>query len=436
LDPANSHATTAGKSNYNLIAGKKVGVLPGTYNIGGYVDTTVVNDTNPILNIPGGNPYANTVIQSTTPRGALFDGANTIGGGAGQYAPCIGSSDTRAPNGYVTIDGFEIQNFNGGGVNCWHVTGTGNCLLIQNNHIHGISTTVQGGNPGHIRGQSWFNATITNNKIHDYGSNVETNNGALGGIVFYYGALVTVSYNYVYNVQSGIHGKGSGGSNDNHGCTVCYNWVEALQGESTGIKDFSSTFSGYTSYFHHNVVNANNPFVHGGVGSTHSLDSQATVCYNNSFYFNGGDGGGGFCYIGTTVSGGINFYNNVLQLTGVTNGFIGEFAIVNGTLGLSDYNCYTASASSVACLAAGSSAVWTSSPTLYTLSGWQTLNGTDAHSIAADNVLNSPTTGTLSSYQPASGSAILNAGRVGGTSAGVLINMGAFDGTGTPGCNF
>ena len=435
LDPANLHATANTSANRAAMVSKRVGVLAGTYSLSGLVDTAVVNDTRPTLTIPAGTGGINTVVQSVTPRGAILDGGNAAGGGSYAYAPAIGQSS--GGTGYITIDGFEVKNCNGAGINVYFGSGSATNIVIQNNHVHDITTTVAGNNPAFIRGQGWINALIRNNRVHDYGSNVEGSTSALGGILHYFCVNTTHEYNTVYNVQVGIHGKGAGSAGDNYGTTCRYNYIESLLGESVGFLDFTTGATGAnsTTRFYNNVVNASRPLNHGGVGSTNATTPTYAQIYNNTFYFNGSDTAGGFCYVGLSLSAGLTFYNNILQLTGTTTGYLGEWDVIDGTIGLSDYNCYTASATANNVLAKGSSSTWMSSPTVYTLGGWRTANSSDAGSIAADNVLNTPTAGTLSSYQLAGGSPCSNSGRVGGVSSGATVDMGAFVG-GTPGSDF
>ena len=69
-------------ANNAAIAGKTVGLLSGTYDIGPYIQlaTTANYPGNPGyapgLSIPMGSASASTVIQSVTPRGAILDGSS------------------------------------------------------------------------------------------------------------------------------------------------------------------------------------------------------------------------------------------------------------------------------------------------------------------------------------------------------------------------
>lgn len=434
LNPTNVNATANTSANRAAMTGKRVGLLPGTYSLSGLIDSTLVNSYHPILDIVAGSAVANTVIQATSARSAVLDGGNAASGGSDSYAPAIGQS--TGGTGYITIDGLEIKNCNGGGINVYMNTGNANNCVFQNNHIHDIVTTVQGNNPGHIRGQFWLNCLIKNNYLHSYGTNAETNTAALAAILFYYGNGTIVTQNTINDVQAGVHAKGAGGGQDNHNTTVSYNWIEALLGQSQCIVDLSSNLGG-TNYVHHNVCNGQLAINIGGYSTT-KPDSATEYIYNNTMYFNGSDSGGGFSQCGTSVAGGLNYYNNIIQLTGATNGYVGEWTVITGTPNIHDYNCYCdgSTTSPSAMLAYGPLATWQSSPTKLTLASWQSTFSIDTHSISANGVLNTPTVGVKSSYQLGASSPCIGAGRVGGTPGGAICDMGAFDGTGTIGADF
>ena len=103
-------ALTALNTKRSTYAGKRVGVLPGTYSCLNLVGGSYTGDfSTPAFNIAGGTANSRTVIQSTTPRGAILDaGANSSNNPNGQ--PLIGTITPTCGQGYITIDGFEIKN--------------------------------------------------------------------------------------------------------------------------------------------------------------------------------------------------------------------------------------------------------------------------------------------------------------------------------------
>src|ERR1700722_2288406 len=139
---------TAINTKRGVYAGKSVGVLPGTYSCLGLVGGSYTGgfDT-PAFNIAGGSAGSPTVIQSTTPRGAILDAGATSGNNPNGQ-PLIGTIGPTAGSGYITLDGFEIKNGYNRLVSFGQETGapfSGTRLLgvvVQNCYVHDITNGI------------------------------------------------------------------------------------------------------------------------------------------------------------------------------------------------------------------------------------------------------------------------------------------------------
>lgn len=111
-------------ANWSKLAGSRIGLLPGTYNVG----SLMYNDASTgALQIPGGTSGAWTYLGSSdsgghySPRTAtitafssgLYGGHNSTGAGqwAGPMLAHTGISPTTYPVGYLTIDGIIFTGF-------------------------------------------------------------------------------------------------------------------------------------------------------------------------------------------------------------------------------------------------------------------------------------------------------------------------------------
>ena len=464
LNPSSTHATANGPTNRGRLSGKTVGLLAGTYDLSGLVDTGHVNDENPILCIPSGSLGAPTQVVSCNNSGVYassavtLDAHNTAGGtggsGAWHYAPAIGQ--TYNDTGYVTIDGLIVQNCNGANISFYgSFTGAGASItniIVQNCTGQGTSTTVAGNNPGVIRLIGVKNSAFTNNKLYNYlTTNAGDGSDHLNAILAFGSNNCSYTYNTIYNSisSSGVHLKAASGTNsanDNKNCTIAYNFIEIPYAGSYGIFDFSSTDTSSVNVVHHNIVNADSVLLHGGYGcANEGLNStpgpaDSNVIYNNTFYSGLASTQTGRLTLGTSLTNGITFYNNAFYVPNSTAfGYLGlmDFGLLASTpptISLSDYNCFVGYASANQVLMYGTTinsatnpGFWLLYPYTKTLAGWQAANSCDSHSVASSTVGITPVALTPSSYSPSSG-AWYQTGKSNGTPGGVTCNMGAWDG--------
>jgi hypothetical protein len=362
LNPASTFATATGITHRGLLAGKKVGLLPGTYSLSALVDTSHVNDENPILCVPSGTALSPTKIVSCNSSGvytigtATIDAGNTPGGTGGSgpwhYAPAIGQ--TYADTGNVTLDGLVVQNCNGACISFYGpYTGAGAAIVgitVQNCVSQGLVTTVSGNNPGLIRVIGVKNSTFTNNRLYNY---LTTNAG--DGVDHLYAILTfgtnncAFTYNTIYNsiACGGIKLKGATGSNsanDNKNCTIAFNYIEIPYAGSFGIADFASTDATSVNSVHHNICWAAYPLVHGGINTSDEFTvADTSNIYSNTLYWPGAQSGNGFCYFGSVTAKGVNWWNNILFCVNPNTGYLADLAVTSPAIGNASNNCYSPS---------------------------------------------------------------------------------------------
>jgi hypothetical protein len=447
----------------SLYAGKSVGLIAGVYNVHSLVQAA--NSSAPALCIQGGTSSSPTYIASCnsagvyTPRVAQISADSSGGLRGGSYptsqAGIIGQgmqngTSTQSVWGNVTIDGLYVTRGYMFAITLWgtdqttgilgtvHGNTVQNCEVydiagIENNNMNGINLWGQNG------------ALISNNLVHS----VVPTSGNLAlwdcsGISGQLNLNNIYQYNTIYNCSAGIYDK----NQYTGGHTYRYNYIESTGTyPNTCIQDGAGGNAGTTITAHHNIMVCSN-----GQGQGLWLGIDAEVgsvinynVYNNTFYMTNSSSSGMIC-LGTTGSGAtINFYNNLVAMTGTAK-YAGLIALgQRSALKLSNYNCLYQTG------ATNSTPVWgvTSGPTqaatTYGLSSWQSTLGLDSGSLVANPNFTAPgvTFGTgsgtanVAGYKLPTASPCYQAGRVGGTSSGGTCSIGAWDGTATQiGCSF
>jgi hypothetical protein len=412
--------------NNALIAGKRLGLLPGTYDIHTLASgSSPGNYTYPVLDIPSGTGASPTVVASSNAAGNYTPRTATIYNVGGQItnAP-IGQNGTRTGN--FVLDGIvlDISNQSCSGIVCNYGgnpgTGPGaiSGITIRNCEIYGLNGKSSGNNYALIALQNAYAPTITNNCLHDFSG---WDNLHIHAYLEFACTNSSITYNTIYNGPAGTLMK-SGCA----GQVIAYNYfynlsncaVHGLDG-ATGSPNTPNT--AYT--IHHNVIDNCNRV---SVGDLNSSRYQDIVFYNNTIYNSQASGISG---LNLVMAGGAkcSFYNNICHSPFATSGWSGgAWGANSGSISTWDYNCY---------FSAAYTNFWSIyNSTVYSnLAAWQSATGApDAHSIATSPVFVS---GILSGkgasqFKLGSSSPCLSKG-VGGTT------MGAWDGTVAQiGCNF
>jgi hypothetical protein len=454
---ASPWSITALNSKMSTYSGKRVGIIgdiggtqtPITYGTIGGVKTTLYSIVNtqqnqPALNTEGGTSGASTYIASCnssgvyTPRWAIIDCSNPVGGAKPTLDACIlmgqnSESSTQVPHpGYITFDGLTIRNFSYCAI---QLSNHGGALLqkgvIQNCEIYNGGGVVSNNNPGAIRFDTTFNATVTNCKIHDaqtipggadpqWGYNAVMQygtgnvNGSTGLIVthctFYNISSILVkdgntdfadcSYNYM---DHGIFGSAQAGG-------------DLDDGAITGLTPYTGTIS----LIHHNIMMAG---LEQRPQSGTPLVTGTTKFYNNTLYGTSAFGSNFdavYCPPAGTGAA-LQFYRNIVYAVGGYNTSAGAvwvhstYAIANATF---NNNVYGSNSNPL------NFALTEYSPLSFT--SWKSTTGCDQNSV---QVSTPPFTGTPTALSPSSFT-VNSSAVIGG------VTCGALDGSGLVGCDF
>ena len=434
-------AITAINTHRTEYAGKRVGLLDGTYNVHALCTGTW---STPALGVNGG-PRADspTVIAAVNPRQAILTAAHPVTG-AYPTAECgiIGQGYMQTQNkGNVTIDGLYITRSFQYGIAFYvpageQKEGGTSGFIVRNCEIYDIGGNVND-NVGGILMCFCTGALISNNKIHAV-QPPNIHNGNLGnaaGIFSFHCHSNIYEYNTIYDCNCGIHDKNN--YNGNH--TYRYNFVECAGLDPVSpLTDGSGGDAGDTATVHNNILigpeiwNASNAF------NMPSL--QSLVFYNNTCVFGGArktDNGMFYAAGANSVSptATVTFYNNIVQCAGAI-GYAGLVDFCTGSVVLSDYNSFSAVGSEPT-LALAPLTTPRANPKLYSLAAWRSATGMDAHSTTSAATFASPLGRTAAGFQLRSASPGPGSGRVGGVATGAVTELGAWGGGATQiGCNF
>lgn len=457
---------TALNNNRSQYAGKRVGLMSGTYQYGtkGGVQTTLyslVNGANvyeyAAISIQGGSASSPTLVQSITPRAAVISAADPSsgalpGGGLGGIIG-QGSSGANGNNNAVSVagnfilDGVTVTGSNNGsGVTVVPRIGSGpgggTGCVVRNCEIYGIGGN-ESGNMGAVFAYWCTGLLVQNCKLHDI---VPTS----GNVADWDCAAIMVQecvgniyeYNTIYNCNDGIYDK-----NSVQGSTYRYNYIEVLGTyQNTGTEDGNSGPAGTTMSVYNNIWVS--PTGHWATSAL-SPNPPSGVCnwvvYNNTYYCpTGGWGAQGSTCATLPTTGSLSFYNNICAAAanGGSNGILGYLSAPSPC----NYNVYQGTSGG------NIYGVWSSTSSYASSFHPLGYNGLDANSVSlalgtlfGNSYTKIANGGTAAQFKTVP-SAISTLGHVGGVSTGAAIAAGAWGGTdvslysGQPvrqiGCNF
>jgi hypothetical protein len=470
-------------ANFHLIngSGKRIGLLPGTYDISGLMLSNSP-DTG-ALQIPGGTSGTPNYLGSSnasgnySPRTATIDmkGASGLFGGGHSAGPSSWDGPGLAhcgqfPSPYtisnLTIDGVRFTGWSYRGLDIGAAYNADGPSGITNVLITNCEFTGGGFNPGDAEDncaalwvQGGAGVTISNNWFHDSVGHVANSGDHFNAIIVWgpnegpasttYNTLI--QYNTIVNAGN-VYGK----EIKVEGTTCQYNYLDVsnLTATSTGFQDFTGYNTGgltRTSIFRNNIVLMQGNTVGGNAAfgwSTLSNDGTFTTpvqIYNNTIICTAGSAGPVVGWITATANGtgAMQWYNNIYVNRGSGgswNGF-GNFRTNPSAIKVMDYNLVPSSGvtwavyqtASPTSLVASYSSLTAFNAGLASNGG---IKGVEAHSLTG-----TPTfvgTGVYAAqYQLASGSAGKGAGSATGTSSGSATDMGAWGNGATQiGCNF
>jgi hypothetical protein len=436
-------AITAINTHRADYAGKRVGLLDGTYNVHTLVQAGG-GWSKPALAINGGSSADSpTVIAAVNPRQAILTAANPATG-AYPTSGCgvIGQGYMQTANkGNVTIDGLYITRAFQYGIAFYvpigdQQEGGASGFTVRNCEIYDVGGVVNN-NVGGILMCFCTGALISNNKIHSVQPpNVLNGNlGNAAGIFSFHCHSNVYEYNTIYDCNSGIYDKNN--YNGNH--TYRYNYVESAGlTPYAALKDCSGGNAGDIVTVHNNILLG--PVIWDGSNAFNMPSLQGLVFYNNTCVFGGAqktDNGIFYAAGANTVSPAatVTFFNNIVQCSGAI-GYAGLVDFCAGSVALSNYNCFSA-VGGEQMLALAPLSKPRGTPKVYSLAEWRSATGMDAHSTASAAGFTSPLDRTPSGFQLRSASPGQGSGRVGGVASGITTDIGAWGGGATQiGCNF
>jgi hypothetical protein len=434
-------AITAINSKQSVYTGKKVGLLNGTYNVYSLCQAGAWNRAALVVN--GGTPSSPTLIAAVNRQQAILD-AHDPSTGAYPTAICapigVGPADSPSNLGNFIIDGLVVTGSNSLGITIHcalpGVTeGGATGIIVRNCEVYDITSVAFGDNPAAINPSFVSGLLLQNCLVHPLKAG---NTAEICGVVSFNTRGNIYEYNTIYDATIAMQEK----EGPQGGSTVRYCYLENNSSSWPTVKDFSGGVLGQVTTFHHNIIVGQTAWENGDATNPNHVSQESLLCFNNTFYYGAGAfGGGALAWLSwgsgdsTSPPATETLYNNIYYSTAPLGG-AALTTFNQGTLALSDYNCFQPSAATSAELIYDPPGGGGGAPG-YTLSGWRSTTGMDHNSITGNPNFVSPTHANPSGFKLASSSPCIEAGRVGGISSGTRCNMGAWDGTVTQiGCDF
>ena len=405
-------------------------VLAGTQIISGSGSTWTVNNPQTLASttIMG---YTPTLIQSTTPLGAILTAANPSGGGYPTNECAIigqGQYGALPPNpGNCIIDGLYVTRGFEQGV-AFYMTGQGIGAGVVEGGVYGIEIRnceiydIGGNDNDNVAGiffQGVTAAWVHNNKIHSIQPPTAGQNPDDVACIYSYNSYSNIyEYNELYDCNNAMFEKAS--SNGNH--TFRYNYVECMGlSPQNALHGCSGGNPGDVLTINNNILKCPSANL-GDMSLGSSQSTQSVLFYNNACQF--GSGQTGISYPANS-SQTFKHWNNIYIPSSSTS----EGTIKPGAATLtSDFNNYGGTTSNVITLPSGG----------LTFSAAKSA-GYDTHSANVAPSFNS--TGTVTSggplgYKVAPGTAGSASGSFPGNTkidgSGSKCDMGAWGGANPP----
>ena len=458
-------AITALNTKRSTYAGKTVGFLDGTYDVSGIAPNRAFEQ--PIFNISGGSAGSPTIIKSVNPRRAHITAKASNGDYTGMNGSgaCEGGIFGHIPgsgvaSGNIVFDGLKMS-------------GTKDCLIrigvlpdsTNVNYIRGaivqncelFDTNAVGTQPGQNYCAITLHANdgtiIRNNYIHDIVSVFGTTSADHVSGTIQWGCINMIyEYNTYIRCGYGPYAK-EGFGNGQYGAIIRYNYMDCRgygSSGSGGIVDFAgdnSTVAPSDSVLliHNNVIIAGTPLKLRSVfGWSQRTQTKTIDIHNNTLIIDTAVGmAGGIGIMFQSYNPGARIYNNVFwgdnDLSVATAFYeFGYCVISNGPHQVFDYNAYPNNYAKWTRFSNGQSPYDTGAATSSSsLTAWRTslaavgsapAEARETNSFQITNPMFVGTGTNADKYKLQSGSPLRNAGRVGGTSSGAAVDVGAWAG--------
>jgi len=423
---ASPWSITAINTKQATYAGKRVGLLDGTYSIRSLIQALPGDGYDTALTIASGTATNVTVIQAVNQGKAVIDcGLPTVNNPAMGYSSSTGQ--------YFTIDGLKFINGGSKIIHCglYGANYNNQGITIQNCEFTGQNTSgfAAGNNFSCIELQGTLNAVIRNCYTHDNIGNLGPKNGNhFTSFIQWYCHGTLMEFNTFLSPGT-CYGKEQG----NAGLTFRYNYIDCTGWtESQTLFDFcgeTTAATGFNTNIHHNVL----------VGPTCDLRSHnagdyfadPVSIYNNTVVILNSSSPTPTGFMADINTGLLTHYNNIIysQATGDL-----DLVCMNVEApGLMDYDLFYSSTGSYVYGYFSAATSQTRNGTS-SFSTWKTtMHGSpEAHALNATNpqFVNLGGIGA-SNYKLQSTSPAINAGRSNGTTGGTACDMGAW-GNGAP----
>ena len=423
---ASPWAITAINTKRATYAGRRVGLMDGTYRTGGIAP--YAGGYSPSLGVAAGSSGSPTVIQAVNQSMAVLDHA---GGGTG----IIGAQDGTA--GYFELRGLKCINGPDFSVFIQRTSGRGAGIWVDSCDVGSSSSDKQDITCA-VFLQATDDAKITNCYFHDVAN---TTGSSRVSNVLQYGTRRTLVERCTFiGGGGGVHSKYAGGSprTDDQETHVkqCYfrDVVIACRGfdnkDQTGP---APTSPPYGPFIIENNVFENCSHVLGNDGPFSA--GSPVIVRNNTIYDTSAGTKDGFNLHTWQAGCEPSYYNNVFylgasstwsELRALTLSVSGGNALAN----VVDYNCYGPSGTRWL-TSAGYGYPFTRTYSEHsTPASWQAATNRDqtGRSLFATNPQFTMTGSGAERFQLATASPLRNAARVGGIPSGAARHMGAWDG--------
>jgi hypothetical protein len=405
-------------SSKAAIAGKRVGLLDGTYVLTG----TGNGNGGWILNLPYGGPSAGqpTVIAAVNPRAAVITTNN-----GGSYPQATATMfGINADN--ITLDGLKFYQGSFGAVLV-----SGNNCTIKNCHLEDFdlnryasyAATYAGDNIGAICSASssgYSNLRISNCYVkHVRNGNRSQNEACVGPFYSLYNAVI--EFCTITDAASGIYWKTASG------ITVRNCFISQCNWPLNGWSSYNSGNQTKQPSVAYNNICIGNQMFQSGANTTSQTD---LTLYNNTLI--GGSGSGAYGALGVfndvtrQAAYTATFYNNIWYFPSSTaaiyvweSGSGAPTAASSFSGHILDYNSYPANFSITD--RAGNTSY-------SSLAAWQSSMAKDTHSSTANPLLVNASGTTPADFKLQATSPLKGAGRVGGVASGAAVDIGAWGG--------
>jgi hypothetical protein len=428
---------TAINTKQSVYAGKRVGLLDGTYNVYTLCQAGAWNLAALVVN--GGTATSPTVIAAVNPRKAILD-AHQPSSGAYPTSICAiigqGSANSIPNPGNFVVDGLVLTGANSVGFQCRQPSSAAQGgipgVILRNCEIYDLTSNSFGDNPAAVDLQNTTGFLMQNCLIHPM---LSATSAQVCGLLSFNCLNNVYEYCTIYAATMAMEEK----EGPQGGTTVQYCYLENNSTSWAAIKDFAGGVPGQTTTFHHNIIvgqavcwentDATNPS---------QISQESLSCYNNTFYCPGKFNAFALSWYSwgsgdsTSPPAMDRIYNNIFYSAGGG----GLIRLNQGTVALLDFNLYqpnSAAGTNIFYNPPGTSGYGPS----YTLPNWQSASSLDVNSKSGNPLFANASSANPVGYKLGSGSPAVGTGRLGGVLSGATCNMGAWDGTATQiGCDF